>query len=96
MGANLPGRTVLGEARTAVAARPAMVVAVASTGRVGGTWRARVLPGKAGFKQTRGAGAVWSWGTTRGRPGGRRRRTDAAVGAVQEGAEVGDEGRAIS
>ena len=33
---------------------------------------------------------------TRGRPGGRRRRTDAVVGAVQEGAEVGDEGRAIS
>ena len=25
-----------------------------------------------------------------------RRRTDAVVGAVQEGAEVGDEGRAIS
>ena len=47
-----------------------------------GTCRGRELPGKAGFQQTRGAGAVWSWGATRGRPGGRRRHTDAVVGAV--------------
>jgi len=56
-----------------------------------GAWRGQERPGKAGFKQTRGAEAVWSWDATRGRPGGRRRRTDAVVGAVQEGAEVGDE-----
>ena len=49
----------------------------------GGACRARVLPGKAGFKQTRGAGLVLGGGATRGRPGGRRRRTDAVVGAVQ-------------
>ena len=53
-----------------------------------GAWRGRELPGKAGFKQTRGAGLVLGGGVTRGRPGGR-----AGVGTVQEGAEVGDEDR---
>ena len=66
---------MLGEARTAVAARPAMVVAVASTGRVGGAWRALVAPGKSGFVKQGALGA----GLARVRPSGRdrwpRRRT---------------------
>ena len=48
-----------------------------------GAWRGQERPGMAGFKQTRGAGLVLSGGTTRGRPGGRRRRTDAVVDVVQ-------------
>jgi hypothetical protein len=35
-----------------------------------GACRGRELPGKAGFKQTRGAGLVLGGGVTRGRPGG--------------------------
>ena len=81
-GANLPGRTVLGEARTAVAARPAMVVAVASTGRVGGAWRALVAPGKSGFVKQGARGWFWAEARRVGRPGGfagvRRRRRRGA------------------
>ena len=39
---------MLGEARTAVAARPAMAVAVASRGVCGGAWQWLVVPGRAG------------------------------------------------
>ena len=72
-----------GEARTAVAARPAMVVAVASTGRVGA--RGELL-----WRQGRWFGAipgahevVWAWGSAPVRPGGRRRRTAPPVDEVQ-------------
>ena len=86
------GRSCLGRAVWGRVARGSSVRGTAAAGhgnRRGeqrmrrGACRARVLPGKAGFKQTRGAGLVLGGGATRGRPGGRRRRTDAVVGAVQ-------------
>ena len=76
------GERVLGEARTAVTARPAMVVAVASTGRVGGAWRALVAPGKSGFVKQGARGWFWAEARRVGRPGGftgvRRRRRRGA------------------
>ena len=72
------GRTVLGEARTAVAARPAMAVTVASDGasRALGELECRqqgVVPCKPGARERFGAGAQ-RVARTGGRTGVRRRR----------------------
>ena len=57
-----------------------------------GTWRARVSPAGSGAMQTRGAGAVWSWGAMRGRLGvvcaGVRRRRGRGAGRREVGETV--------
>ena len=90
------GRTVLGEARTAVAARPAMAVAVASAGRVGARGELLWCQGR-WFGAIPGAHeVVWAWGSAPVRPGGRRRRTASPVDGVQGGGRLKNRPVAIS
>ena len=81
LGASLLGKGRPGEARTAVAARPAVAVASAQMAGARGEpkWcQEGAVLGKPGEHEV-----VWAWGLAPVRPGGRRRRTASPVDVVQ-------------
>jgi len=81
LGASLLGKGRPGEARTAVAARPAVAVASAQMAGARGEpkWcQEGAVLGRPGAHEV-----VWAWGSAPVRPGGRRRRTASPVDEVQ-------------
>ena len=94
LGASLLGKGRPGEARTAVAARPAVAVASAQMAGARGEpkWcQEGAILGRPGAHEV-----VWAWGSAPVRPGGRRRRTASPVDGVQGGGRLKNRPVAIS